>query len=392
MGERFVRIVTVCNYYTPYVSGLTNVARDLSSGMAARGHDVKAVTSRHDSSLPSREVIDGVEVWRPWTPGQISKAPITPPMLQAVRRLSRDADVIHIHAPMAEAGVIARVALCPVVVFYHCDATAGKGIGSRLITWGLDASHRMAFGVADRIFVSSDDYASHSRLSDAFQGKTEVLTPTCRRRPLGRPVMRSGDGLHVGFLGRVVMEKGIPQLVQAFRRIADPDARLLIAGDYENVAGGSVIEEVRAAIATDQRVRVLGHLSDAEVNDFYASIDVFCLPSIDPLEAFGIVQVEALLSGVPVVGSDRPGVRFPVRATGLGTVVDVADPEAFAQAIVDTAGRKGELTQDRIETVEKLFGLDRVLDQYELSLLQLSVAPNRQVPAPSTLVAEWVGP
>ena len=122
----------------------------------------------------------------------------------------------------------------------------------------------------------------------------------------------------MGFLGRIVEEKGIPYLVEAFRSVASSNWRLLIGGEFQNIAGGSRIEEVRRAAEEDPRISILGFIPDDQLANFYASMDVFAFPSINPLEAFGIAQVEAMFAGVPVVASDLPGVRQPVMRTGNG--------------------------------------------------------------------------
>jgi glycosyltransferase involved in cell wall biosynthesis len=137
----------------------------------------------------------------------------------------------------------------------------------------------------------------------------------------------------VGFLGRLVEEKGVEYLVEGFRRLTDPAARLLLAGDFAAVAGGSVVERVRQGAAGDPRIRLLGFLPDAQVADFYASIDVLVLPSINPLEAFGIVQAQALMLGIPVIASDLPGVRVPLTEVDLGTLIPPRDAAAIAGAL-----------------------------------------------------------
>jgi glycosyltransferase involved in cell wall biosynthesis len=141
--------------------------------------------------------------------------------------------------------------------------------------------------------------------------------------------------MHVGFVGRIVEEKGLEFLVDGFRQLEDPDARLLVAGDYEKVAGGSVVERVRRVAGEDPRVRLLGFLPDESLPDLYASLDVFALPSVNSFEAFGIVQVEAMMTGVPSLASDLPGVRTPVRRTGFGTIVPPRDPAAIHRALRD---------------------------------------------------------
>ena len=175
----------------------------------------------------------------------------------------------------------------------------------------------------------------------------QVVAPPCPAPPPGQPTYRETDGPHIGFLGRIVREKGLEHLVRGFRALPDPDARLLIGGDFTHVAGGSVIAQVRAAIDGDPRVRLLGFVPEERLGEFYASLDVFTLPSVNAFEAFGIVQAVAMLAGVPVLSSDIPGVRQPVMQTGFGTLVPPADEARHharpAGAVHEPAGPGGRL-------------------------------------------------
>jgi glycosyltransferase involved in cell wall biosynthesis len=164
-----------------------------------------------------------------------------------------------------------------------------------------------------------------------------------------------------------VEEKGVEYLVDAFRRMPDPDARLLIAGDYTNVAGGSVVDRVRQHIASDPRIELLGFVPDGLIPDFYASLDVFALPSVNALEAFGIVQVEAMMAGVPVIASGLPGVREPLRRTGFGRVVAPRDVAALERAMRELKSSPPDRERGS-RLAREQFGLSRTLDAYEAVL------------------------
>lgn len=331
-------VVVALNYYAPYVSGVTEAARVTAEGLAARGWSVLVVCGRHDPSTPRRERINGVDVIRTRVAASIGKGIVSPSFVPTVAKWGRRARLVHLHAPMLEAGAIA-VALgskVPTVVTYHCDVTLPHGRLNDLQVRALDRSHRSALRRATAIVVTSHDYARASRLATSLNSRTvEIPPPTVDRRG-GRPSFRDGDGLHVGFLGRIVEEKGLEYLVAGFRGLG-PDARLLIGGDFSKVAGGSVVERVRTAIGDDPRVRLLGFVPEESIPDFYASLDVFALTSVNSLEAFGIVQVEAMMTGVPALASDLPGVRTPVRQTGFGRVVPPRDPDAIRAALRDLA-------------------------------------------------------
>jgi len=354
------------NYYAPYVSGLTNVARDVAEGLAARGHDVTVVTTQHRSDLPREETRNGVRVLRCPVALRIGKGVISPSFIGTVVREGKKADVVNIHAPMLEAGPIASRlrAQVPVVMTYQCDIDDSGGLVARVQARVMDTSCGRAADAVAVSVVSSDDYADHSRISRRLSRSRAVIEPGCMDRSGGAPRYREGQGLHVGFLGRIVEEKGITYLVEGFSALDDPDARLLIGGDFGEIAGGSVIDDVRRAIGDDPRIHLLGFLPDEAIPDFYASLDAFALTSVNSFEAFGIVQVEAMIAGVPAIASDMPGVRQPVLATGFGVIVPPRSPEGITGALTELRG----LSFDR-ETLaaeaKRRYGEQSALDRYE---------------------------
>jgi glycosyltransferase involved in cell wall biosynthesis len=210
----------------------------------------------------------------------------------------------------------------------------------------------------------STDQAEGSKFWPLIRNcRLEPIAAPCRQRRGGTPAYRHGPGLHVGFMGRIVQDKGIEYLVRAFQRIDDPKARLLIAGNYRTVAGGSNVDHIRAAIGDDHRVEMLGELHGPQIDDFYASIDVFALPSV--AESFGIVQAEAMMAGVPSVTTDLPGGRYPVRATGFGRIVPLRDPPALAAAIRELAAAPAEWRAERARAATALFDVEVALDAHE---------------------------
>lgn len=371
MAEHAFDVTIAVNYYAPYVSGLTVAARDVAESLAARGWNVAVVASRHDRSLARREEIAGVQVVRTPVVATIGKGVISPTFPSVAARTIRRSRVGNLHLPMIEAGIVSRLVRgrVPLAVTYQCDVVLGSDPVSRLTVRRVDGASRAAARRAAVVIASSDDYARSSRVIAAYAAKTVAIPPPCVDRSGGTARFREGTGLHVGFLGRIVAEKGIEHLVEAFRGLPDPDARLLIAGDYERVAGGSVVERVRDAMAGDGRIRLLGFLHEEQLADFYASLDVFVLPSVNPLEAFGIVQVEAMLAGVPVIASDRPGVSVPVRETGFGALVPAADPVALRDAI--SAIRRTEFG-DAAARARSTYSVAATVDAYETLLSGLA--------------------
>lgn len=361
-----LHIVMALNYYAPYVSGLTEAARLVAEELVVRGHHVTVVATQHDRALPREETIDGVHVVRTPVVARIGKGVISPSFVPTVARLSRDADVLNLHMPMLESGAIAMSARSvPTVLTYQCDIALPSGLLNRIQSAAMDASNGRAMKTAAAIVPSSLDYARSSRLRERMSdARTLEISPPTRLLPVGDPTFRETTGLHVGFLGRLVEEKGIEYLVDGFRAFDDPDARLLIAGDYAKVAGGSVIERVREHIGDDDRIRVLGFLPDDQLADFYASLDVFALPSINSFEAFGIVQVEAMKLGVAALASDLPGVRIPVQRTGFGRIVRRRDAGDVTAALRELSADMPDSTEGAA-AANREYGLAKTTDEYE---------------------------
>lgn len=368
MSTDEVDVLTVLNYYSPYVSGVTEYARVVAEGLAARGYRVVVVAGHHDPRTPATETIRGVRVVRTPVRARIGKGIVSPSFVPTALRWARRSRRVLLHAPMLEAGLVAAgVPRERLVTLYHCDVSMPAGIVNRFQSTVLDASHAVALRRSGEVAVTTDDYARTSRLASAMSGRTTAVAVPATDRGPGRPAFRDGPGLHVGFLGRIVEEKGLEYLVEGFRSLPQ-DARLLIAGDFTEVAGGSVVDRVRAAIGGDPRVRLLGFLDDAQVADLYASIDVFALPSVNSFEAFGIVQMEAMLRGVPVLASDLPGVRVPVRESGFGRIVPPRDATAIGRALRELS----ETPLDAVAGVEyarRTCAADAVVDRFEELLL-----------------------
>ena len=353
------------NYYSPYVSGLTEAARMVAEALADSGQSVLVVTCQHRSDLPLRETINGVDVRRSRVMARLGKGLISPSFLLAAIRWGRRAKVVNLHLPMLESGVVALLSgRARRVVTYQCDIALPAGPLNWLQTRIMDLSSVLAFAAADVIVPSSADYGRHSRLRRWMPDrKLMPISPPTRLRQGGTPVYRSGDGIHVGFLGRIVEEKGLEYLVDGFRALPDPGARLLIAGDFENIAGGSIVGKVRRHIGDDDRVRLLGFLTDAELADFYASIDVFALPSVNSFEAFGIVQVEAMRLGVAALASDLPGVRTPVEETGFGVVIQRASSAAVTTGLQGLVASPPD-KEHGAEATSARYSLDRTIADY----------------------------
>jgi glycosyltransferase involved in cell wall biosynthesis len=362
--DRF-HVTVMLDYYTPYVSGLTEAARLTAEGLAGRGWRIAVVCAQHDPGLARHEVINGVHVFRAPVLARVSRGFVSPRLPLLAGRLAARSDIVHIHLPNPEAALVAAVkGSARLVVTHHIDVFLPDTPINRFGMWAVDQVCKAAVRKADLVIANSEDQARGSRIWPTIRRRPLLPVPSpCVERSGGAPRLRDGDGLHIGFMGRITVDKGIEYLIRAFRSIDDPRARLLIAGDYASVAGGSNIAQLRAEAGGDPRIRFTGLLRGEGLRDFYASIDVFALPSIS--ESFGIVQVEAMMAGIPPVSTELPGSRYPVMATGFGRLVPPRDPAALRAALLEMAQLPAEDRKAGQEAATKLFGGEAFLDAHE---------------------------
>lgn len=364
-------VAIILNYYAPYVSGLTIHTQRLAEGLAKRGKRVAVVAVQHDESLPLREVRAGVSVFRTPVSRVIGRGPVSPQFASLARNIARRSAIVNPHVPMLEVAPIALgVRGRPLVTTHHMDLWLPSGVVNTVAKRVVDVSTWAAMRLSDAVVLNSTDQARGSKLWPLIKRRNwRGIAPPCLDRRGGVPSYRDGRGLHIGFLGRIVEDKGIEYLVRAFQLLDDPDARLLIGGDWVRVAGGGIEDRLRPLIGDDNRVRMLGLLQGSQIDDFYASIDVFALPSV--AESFGTVQAEAMMVDVPSVTTDIPGGRSPVLQTGFGRRIPPRDPTALARAIAELASLTPEERAEGGRRARELYGVETFLDSYEELFSQL---------------------
>jgi glycosyltransferase involved in cell wall biosynthesis len=288
----------------------------------------------------------------------------------------RRSDVLHLHSPAANAIPVSFLAgslRVPVVITYHCDLQLPPGGSTGFVGMLARASEHFALERADRVITYTEDYARNTGpLAERLEKVGWVLPPVGDPPRTGRSPaeVRQRYGIRgqpvILFLGRFAEEKGLPLLLTAFAEVRKrfPEAALLLAGARQ-VAGETVWERVEP-LAADPASGVLapGIVPPAEIADLFAVSDVLALPSVNSTESFGLVQVEAMLSGVPVVASDLPGVRQPARMTGMGEIARIGDARDLARKLLEVLASPGKYRRSAAE-IRAAFPPERTLDFYE---------------------------
>jgi glycosyltransferase involved in cell wall biosynthesis len=373
-----MRILIALTYYRPHVSGLTIYAERLGRALVRRGHQVTVLTSRFDRALPARETVDGMEIVRPRVWFRVSKGVIMPSIGWWATRLSLSHDALSIHLPQFDAPGIAlrgRLLGKPTVLTYHSDLSLPPTLFNRTANEVVHAANHAAANLADRIVAYTQDFAEHSPFLSRYLSKVNVIPPPVE---VGRATTTEVDAFRerhhlkgrkvVGMAARLAAEKGVEYLLEAAPTILEkhPGTRFLFAGQCENVLGEEAYERKIAPLLTalGDRWTFLGVLQPDAMAAFFKACDVTVLPSINSTETFGLVQIESMICGTPVVAAGLPGVREPVRITGMGKVVPPRDPLRLAQAVLEVLAERSRFVRPS-RTISEMFSPDATAERYE---------------------------
>ncbi len=232
-----------------------------------------------------------------------------------------------------------------------------QGLFNRLVNLVVQFQNNMAGILSDHIVTYTRDYADHSAYLSRYSYKLTPILPPVELPPAAPGAVEAFAAEHqtrikrpvIGMVTRFASEKGVEVLLEALPRILQkyPDAQVLFAGQYQNVMGEQAYFDRLAPQIREYekagRWKFLGNLSPVELSAMYPNLDVLTVPSLNSTEAFGLVQIEAMMNGVPVVPSALPGVRMPVQMHGTGLVSEIGDPASLAGLHPGGAGCPGEI-------------------------------------------------
>lgn len=375
--ERKLKILICLLYYFPHRTGLTIHVQRVAEELVRRGHEVTVLTARYRNDLPRDDVSmhEGVRIVRLWAPIRMSRGMIMPAYPWAAYRLMKEHDVVSIHTPMLETGLIAlltRLAGKKLVITHHGDLILPKGIVNRFISGVMFEMYKMAARQASQIIGYSQDYADNSYYLKPFKKKVAVNYPPIEM-PLPNPQrveeLRSewskDGGPVIGFAHRFVEEKRPDLAIKALEIINQkyPNARMVFAGEHKIPYENTWERQQPLVNQYREQLIFLGLLEDPQaVADFYAACDVLVLTSDS--ECFALVQVESMLSGTPVVATNIPGGRVPVQVTGMGKIAQKGDWRSIGEALVEVLNYSERYRQPRA-FIEQVFSFKDTVDVYE---------------------------
>ena len=336
-----LHIAMLSSFYFPHVGGTERYVHDLSEALAERGHFV-TIFSHFPGPVKKAthtqiRIIRIPAVWGP------AYSPILAP--QPTKDL-KSMDIIHSHAPpFFFLNHAAKVRFIPQVLTYHCDIEVPERVGfidlpsepKRLLDQYFFKSTRLHLKKIDRIVATTKSYAETSQILSGFPYNVIPIGIHTRvykeelEKCKAQGCIRKDD--EILFVGRLVTTKGLWFLLQAMEilKVRGQTPHLTIVGTGEEALSLKLFVTNHNL---ERQVTFAGQVDEKELFRLYSAATLFILPSFIRLEAFGIVQLEALAMGVPVIASDMPGVNEVIKRSGGGWLVPPKNPELLAERIL----------------------------------------------------------
>jgi glycosyltransferase involved in cell wall biosynthesis len=327
-------IVHFGKYYFPDTGGIESVTISLARGAVAHGHSVSVVCFER-TLTNNDEVIDNVRVLRSPITKMIASQPLGIRYFLQCLKAAKNSDLVHLHFPNMLGALCALFIgkKTRLLVHWHSDVINKGLLGKILRPLELALLRR-----ADRIVATTSVYADTSEILRHFKGKITIV-------PIGVPDVKHEDAGSVLSalivdrirhkkiilaVGRLVPYKGFNVLIDAAKHFSDETVAVI-------VGGGPLQQQLQMAIelaGVRDRIVLAGRIGDAALHELFERASLFCLPSTCRAEAFGVVLLEAMTYGLPIVATNIPGSGVPwVNQHGTsGMNVPVEDSLALAEA------------------------------------------------------------
>jgi len=360
-----MKIAQVSATFPPYMAGTGNVCYHYAIELAKLDHEVTVFTSRYPDEDYTYPDIITVKRFKPLF--RIGNAPFIPQLLREIK----DFDIVHLHYPFFFGGemiyFLKKSRNQKYVVTYHNDVILPGALNFPLKFYKVTIMKQILKN-AEKIVATSLDYARNSELWRISEIQEKII-----EIPNGVDVERfnpkidgeeikarhnledKGIVLFVGALDKAHYFKGVEYLLQSFANIKNKNSVLVIVGDGELKGHYMKLAE---KLGIKNRTLFSGRVSSKDLPKYYASADVVVLPSITMGEAFGLVLIEGMATGKPVIATNLPGVRTVIDNGINGFLVPPKDVTSLTEKIEEVL--EDELLQKKLgkhgrEKVEKKY-------------------------------------
>lgn len=362
-----IKILHIYKDYYPVLGGMENHIKMLAESQAKRGHDVTVLVT-HPTSKTYLEEMNGVKVIKAGRIATIASTPISLSMPFLLSKEKPDLTHLHFPYPIGELSQLFFGKARKVLLTYHSDIVRQKGL-LHLYKPFL----KKVLSKVDRIIVTSENYMKSSPHLVSFAHKCTViplgidLSPFLKKNSKNVALIKEKYGYPIIlFVGKLRYYKGLQYLIEAMK---DVPAKLIVIGN------GPMEEEWRSLASRldmNEKIHFLGEIEGDMLADYYQAADIFVLPACERSEAFGLVQVEAMASGLPVISTELgTGTSYVNKSGETGLVVRPKEPNSLRDGILymlnnpdvrRAMGLRGKERATKEFSLETM--VDRVLNLY----------------------------
>ena len=360
-----LRVLHVGKYYPPAPGGIERVVETLCQ--VTRGRLDSQVLSFSRGASTRHDDVDGIPVTRVGTLGQAGSVPIAPRFASYLRRADADVMIVHEPNPWALLSMLVATIRMPFGIWFHSEVVR-PALQYRFFYAPIA---RPAYDRARRFVVSSPTLAAASAELSRYPDRTSVIPFGIDPGPwaANADTRRRADAIRAAvkrpivlFVGRLVAYKGVDVLIKAASPLC---AHLVIVGDGPLRDRWSA--EAKAAVGR-ATIEFPGALPDRDVKDWMHAADVLVLPSVTRAEAFGVVQLEAMASALPVISTNvRSGVSWVNQHGETGLVVPAGDVLALREALealLADGALRSRLGAAGVERVRAHFTLEQMAERF----------------------------
>ena len=365
--SRQLKILHIAKYYEPFKGGIEKVILELATGTVKAGHEVVVLSSNHSWQY-KEEMIDGVKVIRLPRVGVAFSQPLTLSFMWKAKKWMQWADVVQVHTPnpLAEVSFLLQDINKPLIVTYHCDVIRQHKMHSIYHPVAEKLLQR-----ADRITVSTPNHLKYSEILHPHKEKAEVIPFGVRAKHAKRTMkinaklkkIKDEVGDYFLFVGRLVPYKGVDILLHAMRQVKE---NLVIIGQGPRWESWYLMAQ---ELGVQDKVRLIGKVDD---DDEFAAYLHGCyslvLPSINESEAFGIVLIEAMSCGKPIITTQlKSGVPWVNDKGVTGLEVMPKDHHGLAEAmnlLAQDHELRRTMGENSLKRFDKLFQVETMVSSY----------------------------
>lgn len=362
-----IKVLQVNKMYYPEIGGIEKVTQQVAEGLKDRTDMEVLVCNRKGKSMS--EDINGVKVVRASSFGIYFSMPVSISFIYFLRKMSKEKDVIlfHMPFPLGDLAEVLSGYKGKVVVWWHSDIVKQKHLLKL-----YEPLMKKFLKRADTIIVATDGHVKYSNYLNEFKekcvvipyGVSDSLINDANRYISKNNRYEENEDAEVKFLfvGRLVYYKGCDILLKAFSRLNC--GHLIIAGD--GVLKEKLYDMVKELKIND-RVEFISNPDNKTVMELYKNCDVFVLPSIEKTEAFGLVQIEAMAYGKPVINTNlKSGVPYVGENGKTCITVEQKNEEALYNAMkqmIDNPEKRKIMGKNARMLVENRYLVDDMINK-----------------------------